>query len=180
MQGKHPTKTISAVVIGIIILALISITYASPQSESMISRGGNGAVGDVKMSLLLPEPFRQLNGDGWVLMDGQNDSQKLKDWTGLSKVPDARGVFLRGMNLGRPTDKGDTAGDRLVGAYQADSFKKHSHTLNGGYDGKNSNTHLCLKHSHKDAKGHPGPTNQSGGAETRPRNIAVYIYVKVK
>lgn len=146
-----------------------------------------GAVGDVKYSILEPEKFVKENGEGWVLMQGQDiKGTDLWKLTGIETLPDARGVFIRGANIKRKPEEGDPDVNRQIGSYQADSFKKHSHPVgplnlgwniegNGGPhrietdDGAGSWANYDVKQTAEDV----------GGDETRPRNINLYTYIKV-
>ncbi|MFG1383253.1 tail fiber protein [Xanthobacter sp. V3C-4] len=77
--------------------------------------------------------------------------------------PDDRGLFDRGLDLGRGYDTG-----RTIGSEQADAFKAHTHptyptafsdaaSVGGGWSMSSSQT---------------GNTGSTGGTETRPRNRA--------
>lgn len=142
---------------------------------------GKDTIGDIKYSLLAPDSFRKLHGKGWVLMDGREIKGTKLAQLGFKKVPDARGVFLRGMNEKRAVDSGDADGDRDLGTYQKDRIKSHTHKIAIGV-------------THDDGGGHVrGGTLDRGKAvgatvadtgnvavkETNPRNITVYIYVKI-
>lgn len=151
-----------------------------------------GSLGDVKYSVLKLEEFVKLNGKGWVLMDGQSiENSKLYRLTGgdLKNSPDARGVFIRGMNLGRSTDTGDANGDRNVGMFQSDEFKQHSHSASGYITGNitgSNGTRDCDGGNQK-FNCDPGFPDRNvsvsiqanGGIETRPRNISIYTYIKI-
>ena len=88
------------------------------------------------------------------------------DGTTTFKLPDLRGEFLRGLDLGRGVDIG-----RSLGSFQADDIKAHTHGIsirsdnNAGITSVESNSGL----------GVPGsvPTSSTGGTETRPRNVAL-------
>lgn len=160
-----------------------------------------GSLGDVKYSILPPDQFNQINGSGWVLLDGRkvNGSQLQKHFS-ISNIPDARGMFLRGLNY----DRQDASIDpffkehnrvRLVGEQESDALKSHSHQVTS----VEKKSHVFIAHSWPS-----GPGNQPqfeavaaqkdyaarsesdifeaapfGGNETRPKNIAFYIYIKI-
>jgi hypothetical protein len=143
-----------------------------------------GMVGDVKFSTLEPALFKKVNGEGWVLMDGRNIvGEDLADLMKIQNIPDARGVFIRGMNLGRETSTGDPDGtNRTVGSFQADQLGQHSHIAPVG-DGGGGEPGKYIDRTHNpNAEGiRPAvSTKPAGGTETRPRNITLYAYIKIK
>ncbi|MCR9253697.1 MAG: hypothetical protein NXI20_24995 [bacterium] len=155
---------------------------------SIIAYTQNG-LGTVVYSILEPSQFRAINGHGWVLMDGGLDlyNTYAKQWgdtklaaiSGLQKLPDARGVFLRGMNVGQDSTIGDTQKNRKIGSYQSDQFKTHNHKYINYYK---YNDFTAESFSHEAVIKHGSvsrETASSGGLETRPRNITLFIYIKV-
>ena len=87
---------------------------------------------------------------------------------GSFNLPDLRGEFIRGWDDSRGVDSG-----RTFGSFQADEFKSHTHPYDasrGGSDYGGSNP----------ASGSPssGTTGAAGGAETRPRNVALLACIK--
>ena len=91
-------------------------------------------------------------------------------------VPDLRGEFLRGWDDSRGVDSG-----RSFGSYQADDFKAHVHskapgTLNNWFAiyarTGNWETERYGMSTYED-------TNSTGGADTRPRNIALLACIKI-
>lgn len=134
-----------------------------------------GALGDVKYSVLEPGLFKKINGDGWVPMDGRIIAgDDLEKRTGMKSIPDARGIFIRGMNLGRDINTGDPDGDKNVGRYQTDGVGPHKHRIAGGANGPGA---------HSTVGGNMEPFVSDDGLntlpETRPRNIALYVYIKI-
>lgn len=163
--------------------------------------------GTVIYSMLPPKVFIKKNPD-WMLMDGGDSVTSLKVYGtvtsakemfaasrlhtegGVEDFPDARGLFIRGMNVGRDKDSGDADGDRDIMVRQADNFKSHDH--GGGNHGHGFTGSMTLdKWGGNPLVGGNGDSGQKsvpasgkiitpeGGLETRPRNISLYIYIKV-
>jgi len=150
-------------------------------------------IGDVRYSILKPEIFTDMNPD-WVLMDGgksrQSDSlfkiSKLHLQYHVDTLPDARGVFLRGMNMMRDVSQGDPSGDSDVGRYQPDLVGSHKHATSAlvGFAGGWAAVNFS-----QGGPGNPIAANTTAhtpitivanaGEETRPRNITVYTYIKI-
>jgi len=91
------------------------------------------------------------------------------DGASTFRLPDYRGVGLRGFDGGRGLDTG-----RVFGTYQADQLKSHAHELNeiivqSGVDSIVSNNV---------GSGTGRFTGSFGGAETRMKNTAVNFCIK--
>jgi len=150
----------------------------------------NSFIGDIKYSVIDPVTFTEQH-PGWILLAGQEIAKSTKlGGIGITKLPDARGVFLRGVHLNRDDGKGDADGGKRESlSYQTDDFKSHNHgggnhvhhwigsvTLdtwgaNAGIGGNNCGP--------KDTPSSGTIINTEGGIETRPQNISVYIYIKI-
>lgn len=85
------------------------------------------------------------------------------------KLPDCRGEFLRGLDDGRGVDAG-----RGIGTAQADAFKSHAH----GTSQTTVNTAGAVNSMVANGGSATGSTAAIGGAETRPRNIAMLACIK--
>ncbi|MFT3750350.1 MAG: hypothetical protein QM768_18685 [Agriterribacter sp.] len=172
-------------------------------------------VGDVIYSLLEPEDFKTEHGDSWQLLNGEtlsnenplskylnkqgSEIERVKD--GRIKLPDARGIFLRGIDYGRgqDLDRVSNKQDKIVGIFQDDAFQAHWHALQVIDPGKQG----CCNGFPQDF-GHSIDDSKVGGTlafratqmikdksnnnnlapkfssyETRPKNISLYIYVKI-
>lgn len=155
---------------------------------------------------------------GWLLCDGSSVPktgiyQKLfeaistlwGDDGGNFKIPDLRGMFLRGTNEGR-TDLWKDPITRSVGSLQEDSLRAHFHDGNteirGNHNHENGDYKYLLKKngiytsdktdssptepnliqaealSESGNHSHPFTTNNTGGSETRPNNAAVVYIIK--
>lgn len=136
---------------------------------------------------------------GWLLCDGSTIDRrvyrKLFDaiataWGGDGSfgfcLPDLRGMFLRGVDMGTGVDpdakdrespkKGEAnPGNQKdnVGSIQQDAIKEHSHSYQGhvslGAEGRGGNAQLQTKIIQ---------TGATGGKETRPVNAYVHYIIK--
>jgi microcystin-dependent protein len=86
------------------------------------------------------------------------------------RLPDLRGEFIRGHDDGRGIDTG-----RIMGSFQADELRAHSHTYdkinlitNGEFD---DNTTAGNNYTST-------ATGSTGGGETRPRNISLLACIR--
>ena len=98
------------------------------------------------------------------------------DGSSTFNLPDLRGEFLRGWDDGRGVDVG-----RGLGTPQADEFKAHTHTtrvdLGTNADPHNvSGAQVPGSGGSEDTTG--APLHNSGGVETRPRNVALLAIIK--
>ncbi|WP_461443581.1 phage tail protein [Maribacter sp.] len=137
----------------------------------------------------------------WKLCDGKElrktEYKELygligKSWgnasSGNFKIPDLRGVFLRGADLGRGLDldkESRVNGENKIGgigSFQEDqigkkAFDSHSHSIGrgqtvddqGGGRNRGDYIHLSEKESY-----------EMGGSETRPKNVYINFLIKVK
>lgn len=169
----------------------------------------SGAVGDVKYSVLSPAEFVARNGSCWVPMDGRplasNDSLRvIKGWTAL---PDAGGLFFRAQefnNGGADNDPGRTSATAIA-TVQQDEFKSHTHTM----DTRGAHTHTVMLGVDGDDSGDGGAASEwtlddnpirniadyngsvstegahthinanTGGLETRPKNLNLWVYIRI-
>ena len=150
-------------------------------------------IGTVISNTLPPETF--LNNSrktNWTIADGSEiptDSvyfklvkdSKLSDKMKI-RFPDCRGVFIRGINLNRDPNTGDPSGaSRKMGDYQKDELIEHSHlqryALVKGHFSSSGWEHVpFVTGNNKEGSG----TSKTGFEfETRPRNIALYFYIKI-
>ncbi len=218
---KVPSWILALSILGLFILISISIYLDKPFKIASWEFGAATVVqptdvtnekipvGTVIASVLNPTNFSHYYGEEWVIADGRelNTRSGYFKITGKAKVPDLRGRFIRGMDLGANVD---SEKGRVVGSYQKDSTKlpnkafklentdDHYHLQ--GYDA----TAISGKFGVADAGKHAGryehspdasaagnkssKTSNSGGhthlisggdLETNPKNIALFYYIKI-
>lgn len=144
-----------------------------------------GHVGEIRYSLLDLTTFQSLYGEKWELLAGQDITDPILTNQLGSKLPDARGMFLRGMNNGRTDAFKDPQSGRTVGHYQSDGAGEHGHYLIDGQGTGASNYVGALgptKESPLKVGNEVGMTMTGPGivGETRPKNITVNAFVKVQ
>ncbi|WP_077888948.1 phage tail protein [Escherichia coli] len=134
---------------------------------------------------------------GWLKCNGaafsSEDYPKLAQAYPANKLPDLRGEFIRGWDDGRGIDAG-----RALLSFQTGMLEKHRHIVvaNDGYDTKDEwELATIFKKTYTQGRGLdatstggsliPSPTLHSrgsigntGGSETRPRNIAFNYIVR--
>ncbi len=157
-------------------------------------------LGQVIYSILNEDKIQKIYGKEWVLMAGQTESDlgiraeqesvfKYLDSNvyGLktNKLPNPSGLFFRISGNSKPKCTGsqnpNTAdcsanpSDQTIGSYQGDSFRSHRHKSEGKW--------ARVLGGGGDAVGYPGHksnTTATGGNETRPKNLTVNAFVKIK
>lgn len=124
---------------------------------------------------------------GWLAADGSAVSRTtyanlfakigttfgVGDGSTTFNLPDLRGSFIRGLDNGKGYDSG-----RTLGSYQADDFKSHNHTFNTTanlYGMYSSGTNYNWSSY---GTGSAISINNTGGTETRPKNVALLACIK--
>lgn len=176
MKSFHLIKSNNIWLFGAVIFLL--------HSSSTIKNNGiidHFKIGDVIYSILEPKQFTDLHGSGWVLMDGRElkETDDLRRYYGAQLLfqrllPNGRGAFIRSMNYDKAGYDKDP--NRAVGSLQWDELKQHTHTYVAGtrdYTTQYTGGDKYLIN--------PGEkvSSATGGAETRPVNIAMYTYIKI-
>ncbi|MGP4686741.1 tail fiber domain-containing protein [Agrobacterium pusense] len=121
-------------------------------------------------------------GTGWQLMGVGIPAGTISAFasttcpTGWSEYTPARGRFLRGIDNGAGND---ASGNRAPGAVQADLIGNHNHPFTDGADWRVNGGTGSTFGLPETGQNYVGTTNRagvvgySGGAETRPKNVAV-------
>ena len=128
---------------------------------------------------------------GWLKADGSAISRSTYDnlfaaigatygignGTSTFSLPDLRGEFIRGLDGGRGVDSG-----RVLGSAQADSFRLHKHRIidnnSDGYIGGDAANAFDAASAINQNLGSYVDTQETGGPETRPRNVALLACIK--
>lgn len=177
--------------------ATASAQKAAAQAEDAAKAAHGVAVplGAIVASTLPWEDFAAASGDAadfraaesdWAPCDGRSLAGSI-----ISKVykmhraPELRGVFLRGLNefvpgATQPVDptRADPDSSRVAGSYQGDELRTHGHNMGYHKFGlANGKGDTDLEQSQPNLPG--VSTSATGGPETRPKNVAVYYYVRI-
>lgn len=164
----------------------ITDTYTKDQITAMIAQASALPVGS-----MIGFPVDKV-APGFLELDGSVKSvaaypdlatflggafNKGDEGAGNFRLPESRAEFLRGWDHGRGVDAG-----RVLGSYQADDLKGHSHDIDAV--SLNPKTPIGALVGNRDFPNgvnslYPnGKTSVVGGAETRPRNLAVMWCIK--
>ena len=95
------------------------------------------------------------------------------DGSSTFNLPDLRAEFIRGFDDGRGVDV-----DRVLGSSQADELKTHTHTINEGSANPQSGGALSSGDDYTSIVYKQQTSSSTGGAETRPRNVALLYCIK--
>lgn len=177
--------------VGLLTKQVADLSGTVDQVKNTVGGFRPAPIGTVIASMLSPAQMARGATGEWVPADGRN---RLPIWeysklTGEPKLPDLRGMFLRGVNDsddGKRTDGSqDPDSDRKVGSLQAYAIGAHQHPLymkavgfNQGREGSfasNIFTEGNLATEVDDAVRAPKNTPK----ESRPSNVAIHWYIKV-
>lgn len=200
-------KNYKAPLLNLLLFAIVlCFAFSTAKNKTISSEQSGSAIGDVVYSILSPDLFAKQHSGKWVLLDGKPlDSEtqlfqllESNNITGILQtkggvknlLPDASGVFIRGMNNNRDAATGDADGNRQVGSQQMDAFQGHKHFAEASvamrknndadWDRERPTTNAPEavesegKYKFNDAYGVPRLSS-----ETRPRNITLYTFIKV-
>ena len=156
--------------------AVGELTYDTTRKQLRVhdgsTVGGLPTTDDYLAFMPIPYP-KSTPPVGYLALMGQSISQAtypiLYSLYGAT-LPDLRGQFLRGLDYGKGIDVG-----RGVLSLQDDTFKAHSHSYVSGVVGYNVNGGNQISSS---TAPYNRVTEETGGTETRPKNIAFLYIVK--
>lgn len=199
LSSSAPSEFTAFRLIGRMIVMNVNSTFRVVLANTSlnISLSDLNPIGMVVSSMLTEDQFQRLNGSGWILMDGRSVAgSTYANITGSNNIPDARGLVLRGKNNGRGDGSQNPDGDSALGLYQGDAYASHkhgitlSHEANGGKDASGwpavDLSGPIVFHNEFQTSGDSSQTNgagtplhNSGGNETRMRNITVNHFIRI-
>ena len=118
-------------------------------------------------------------------MEGKFQTLLSKKVSSQTSVPDLRGQFLRGLNQfdNDQTSQVDAnkkdPDNRTRGSFQNDEFESHNHSISGPAAVGNIINNSLNFFNEPVGRQSPIQTNHQGGAETRPKNVAVFYYIRI-
>lgn len=179
-----------------LLASVVQIAISKPATEGKVIAlfDKRLPVGTIVASIIEPRLFSKEAGDSgnfdpktstWVPADGRDVAGSHYAESVTPLTPDLRGMFLRGLNYTdsnrvRSDGKQEPVGDaRKAGQDEPDDFKRHTHPVADtgptGVIGPGP-AHVIQ------SSAQPGPSSligETGGTETRPRNVAVFYYLKI-
>jgi hypothetical protein len=203
---KTVDRTVKITMFLVLLAALVGATQSKPLAAAT-------APNPLPPDYAYPGEVRAFAGEAcpesWLVADGKeyptSAHKRLEAaigdrWgsssTSTFKVPDLRGMFLRGWQRDRVASEGDpeaasraippgapidAAGGNHVGTFQGDMFARHSHTTT--LTGRWGDHHGDTAGWGYDDGNWPGggvgiATSTEGGAETRPRNVYLLFCIR--
>lgn len=142
----------------------------------------NGITGEVKLLSHTTVPSGYYECDGTAksrttdsaLFAAIGTTYGAGDGSTTFNIPDLRGEFIRGWDNGRGIDPG-----RSMASTQADAFEAHTHQLDwGNYNIPSSGGTIDKAAGSTNADRGEITLGNTGGTETRPRNIAMMYCIK--
>ena len=175
----------------------------SPYSFAVYSTICSGALGDIKHSILNPTQFASVNGACWVPMDGRSIVGSALNTLipSMTNVPDGGGLFIRSQEFsgGADNDLSRTSGTAIA-TLQVEAIQSHGHgvTDNGHSHSFNDTYRQTGGTSYDIAGGERFSSNSltssadntnssttgisiqnTGGPETRPKNLNFWVYIRI-
>lgn len=168
-------------------------------NKVVVKHSNDLPVGTIIQSVLPYKDFMNLNDQSpvfsneslWAPCDGRRVPIDAKYRIYADNTPDLRGVFIRGLNSFYPNDEGtqpileerkDIDGiQRRANSFQNDTLKSHSHnyTKTHGFGYKTGEPRFEFFGNGGGPTFTETGTSLEGGVETRPKNVAVYFFIKI-
>lgn len=162
---------------------------STPYAIKAMSAKNGVSVGTIVSSILNEAQYAAAHGDDlanndmttrlWIPVDGRSIAgSRLADVLQDTVAPDLRGRFLRGIDTSG--EGRDPKGLRAPGDYQEDLLGSHNHSYRSTDNGQlYDNGHNYAGGGHRFGFVGSKTSGAAGGDETRPKNVAVYYYIKI-
>lgn len=176
-------------------LILLSSCSTNFKSRSLASSEGIeiNLPGEIVVSLLKPDSFREKYGPIWVLMDGGTDLKSvLENYPDVTladlemdTIPDARGRFLRMHNGDMSCEKDQPCefnpDNTPLGGLQNDALKFHvvDHPQAGAPFNVGGPNNAASWYDYNNGRPPPPGKRYGEAHESRPKNVTVNFYLKV-
>ena len=186
---------IVAIISGVFALWQASLSGKSAQdAEKIVSSNLPLPVGTIVASFLKPKDFyKQMDGretfdknkSTWCFANGEENitNTPYYDLSGSTKIENLQGYFLRGLDKSGKIDPHGK--QRSLGSKQKDALEQHIHhmteTITAAHAGNkagNQGYQVGPKSSNFDKT--QGIASDTISTETRPKNIAVNYYIKIR
>lgn len=173
------------------LLALAALANANETSVATANAAANTAQTTANQAVnpgVIGIFARSTAPSGWLVCDGS--ALSIATYPGLAaacgtfynlgtepagtfRIPDFRGVFIRGWDGVRGLDSG-----RVFGSYQADELAAHTHLISPPTSDGDGGSGLTATGSGGSEVITPYASGSTGGTETRPKNVAQLICIK--
>ena len=166
-------------------IATLSSALVAADSALTLAVSAAAPIGAVQTFAMASAPTGWLECNGVTVPNGSGTVQGktanfaplyaavASTYGALGKLPDLRGEFVRGWDNSRGIDSG-----RTFGSNQADEFKSHSHPFVEQGSSFRSQFNVTGGTGMDGAYDISRNTSATGGAETRPRNVALLYCIK--
>ncbi|CCW30406.1 putative E14 prophage; tail fiber protein (Modular protein) [Xenorhabdus nematophila F1] len=142
--------------------------------KKILTEDDKDSLGSVPVGVPLPWP-QDKPPSGYLICNGDRFDKSRYPQLALAYpsgvLPDLRGEFIRGLDAGRNVDSG-----RKVLSWQGDEFKSHNHEFEAIKNSTGNSVWGDFFGAGSDHGRRKYPVSNSGGKETRPRNIA-FLYI---
>ncbi|CDG97822.1 Putative protein StfE (modular protein) [Xenorhabdus bovienii str. puntauvense] len=146
-----------------------------PQKDGVVATTDDiASTNNIPVGIPLPWP-QETPPPGYLICNGENFDKAKCPQLALAYpsgvLPDLRGEFIRGLDAGRNVDSG-----RKALSWQIDEFRSHNHEFEAIRNETGNSVWGDFFGTGSEDGRKKYPVSDSGGKETRPRNVA-FLYI---